>query len=105
LADQLSHRIAGPQKPRQAELVRGGLADQCHKLLLLGFGQGGLLTRTAAAALLSKPCPATLPVASDPTVDRIVVDAEHPRRLSLGHALQHRSDGPAAQRCLRRGRQ
>jgi hypothetical protein len=105
LADQLSHRIAGPEKPRQAELIGGGLADQCHKLLLLGFGQGGLLTRTAAAALLSKPCPATLPVASDPAVDRIVVDAEHPRRLSLGHALQHRSDGPAAQRCLRRGRQ
>ena len=60
MADQLGDRIAGPQKPRQAELVRGGLPDQCHKLLLLGFGQGGLLTRTAAAALLSKPRPATL---------------------------------------------
>jgi hypothetical protein len=71
LADQLSHRIAGPQKPRQAKLVRGGLADQCPKLLLLGFGQGGLLTRTAAAALLPKPGPATLPVASDPAVDAL----------------------------------
>jgi hypothetical protein len=52
LADQLSHRIAGPQKPRQAKLVRGALADQCHKLLLLVLGQGGLLTWTAAATLL-----------------------------------------------------
>jgi hypothetical protein len=105
LADQFSHRIAGPQKPRQAELIGRGLADQCHKLLLLGFGQGGLLTRTAAAAPLRKPRPTALPVAFDPAVHGVVVDAEHPRRLSLGHALQHRSNGPAAQRCLRRGRQ
>ena len=40
LADQLGDRIAGPQKPRQAELVGGALADQRDDLLLLGFGKG-----------------------------------------------------------------
>jgi len=71
----------------------------------LGLGQGGLLAWTAAAALLGKPCPAALPVALDPPVHRIVVDAEHLGGFGLGHAVQDRSDGPAAQRCLRRRRQ
>jgi hypothetical protein len=105
LADQLSHRLAGPQKPSLAKLVRGGLADQRHKLLLLVLGQGGLLAWTTPATPLGKPGPATCSVAFDPAVDGVVVDAEHPRGLGLGHALQHRSDGPGAQRCLRRRRQ
>jgi hypothetical protein len=105
LADQLSHRIAGPQKPRQAKLIGGGLADQRHDLLLLVPGQGGLFAWTTTATPLTKPGPATLPVAFDPPVDRIVVDAEHSSGLGLGHALQHRSNGPGTQRCLRRGRQ
>jgi hypothetical protein len=41
----------------------------------------------------------------DPLVDGVVVDAEHPRGLGLGHAGQHRSDGPVTQRRLRRGGQ
>jgi hypothetical protein len=57
-----------------------------------------------AATLLNKPCPASLPVASDPTVDGIAVDAEHPRGLGLGHVVQHRSDDPGALRRLRRRR-
>jgi hypothetical protein len=71
----------------------------------LELGQGGLLAGTAAATLLGKPCPAALPVAFDPPVHRIVVDAEHLGGLGLGHAVQHRPDGPAAQRRLRRRRQ
>jgi hypothetical protein len=47
------------RNPRQAELIGRGLADPCHQLLLPGFGAGGLLTRSAAAALGSKPGPAT----------------------------------------------
>ena len=105
LADQLGDPITGPQKPGQAELIGGALADQRDELLLLGFGEGRLLAWTATATLLGKPLEATLPVAFDPAVDGVVVDAEHPRGLSLGHAIEHRSDGPVAQRCLRRGRQ
>jgi hypothetical protein len=105
LADQLGDGIAGPQKPRQAQLVRGRVTDQRDDLPLLQFREGGLLAWTAAAAPLSKPCPATLPVAVDPAVDGVVVDAEHPGGLGLSHAVEHRSDGPVAQRCLRCGRQ
>jgi hypothetical protein len=103
--DQLGDRLAGPQKPRQAKLVRGAVTDQRDDLLLLRFGQGGLFTWTATAAPFGKPVPAALPIALDPAVDGMVVDAEHSRGLRLGHAVQDRSDGPAAQRCLRRGRQ
>jgi hypothetical protein len=52
LGEQRSDRIAGPQQPRQAKLVRGALADQRHHLLLLALGQDRLLTWTAAATLL-----------------------------------------------------
>jgi len=73
--------------------------------LLLGFGPGGLLAWTATATLLTKPRPTALLVASDPAVDRVGMDPEHPRGLGLGHAVQHRLDGPGAQRRLCRGRQ
>jgi hypothetical protein len=86
-------------------LVWGRLADQGGDLFLLRFGQDGLLAWTATAAPFGKPLPAALPVALDPLVDGVVVDAEHPRGLGLGHAIQDRSDGPVAQRRLRRGRQ
>jgi hypothetical protein len=69
----------------------------------LRFGQGGLFTWTATAAPFGKPLPTALPVPLDPPVDSVVVDAEHPRGLGLGHAVQDRSDGPVTQRCLRRG--
>jgi hypothetical protein len=105
LADQLGDGIAGPQKSRQAELIGGALPNQRDDLLLLQFREGGLLAWTAAATPFAKPSPATLPIAADPAVDGVVVDAEHPRGLGLGHALQHRSDGPGAQRCLCPGRQ
>jgi hypothetical protein len=105
LGDQLGNRIAGPQKPGQAELIGGALADQRDELPLLRFREGRLLARTATATLLGKPLEATLPVAFDPAVDGVVVDAEHPGGLGLGHAIQHRPDSPVAQRCLRRGRQ
>jgi hypothetical protein len=54
--------------------------------------------------LLGKPLEATLPVALDPAVDGVGMDPEHSRGLGLGHAVQHRSDGPVAQRCLCCGR-
>jgi hypothetical protein len=105
LGDQLADRIAGPEKPRQAQLIGGALADQRNEFLLLRFGEGRLLARTAPATLLSEPCPAALPVASDPAVHRIGMHPEQPRGLGLSHAIQHRSDGPIPQRRLRRSRQ
>jgi hypothetical protein len=71
--------------------------------VLLGFGEGGLFAWTATAAPFGKPCPAAFPIALDPPVDGVVVDAEHSRGLGLGQAIQDRSDGPVAQGCLRRG--
>jgi len=65
--DQLSDRLAGPQKPGQAELVGGALANQRDDLLLLRFAKGGLFAWTATAAPFDKPLPAALPVAFDPT--------------------------------------
>jgi hypothetical protein len=94
LADQLGDRIAGPQKPRQIKFVWSHLADQRDDLPLLRFGQGGLFAWTAIAAPFGKPVPAVVPVAFDPPVDGIAVVAEHSRGLGLGHAVQHRPDGP-----------
>jgi hypothetical protein len=104
LADQLSDGIAGPQKPRQAELIGGALPNQRDDLLLLEFRLRRLLPWTAAATLLTKPWPAALPIAFDPAVDGVVVDAKDPGDLRLGHAVQHRSDGPVTQRRLGRSR-
>jgi hypothetical protein len=81
-------------------LVGGRVADQRDDLQLLRFGEGGLFAWTATAAPLRKTGPATLPVALDPSVDGVVVNAEHSGGLGLGHAVQHRSHGPVAQRCL-----
>ena len=105
LGEQLGDRIAGPQKPRQAELIGGAVANQRDEFLLLALGQGRLFTPTAAATLLGKPREATLPIASDPAVHRVGVDPKHPRGLGLGHPVQHRLDGPVTQRGLRRSRQ
>ena len=49
LADQLGDRIAGPEKPRQAEPIGGALADQRDAFLLLGSGQGRLLAWLAGS--------------------------------------------------------
>jgi hypothetical protein len=84
LADQLRHRLAGSQKPRQATLVRGALADQRQKLLLLMLGQGGLLAWTAAATLLAKPCPAILTIT--PLACR--GDTQHPGLCNCRRAAQ-----------------
>jgi hypothetical protein len=86
-------------------LVWSRVAAQRDELLLLGLGEGGLFAWTATAAPFGKPVPAALPVALDPPVDGVVVDAEPPRGLGLGDAVQHRSDGPGTQRCLGHGRQ
>ena len=102
LGDQLADRIAGPQKPRQAELVGGALPHQRDDLLLLRFSKGRLLACAAVAAPLRKPVPAALPIAFDPAVHRVGMHPEHPRGLGLGHAVQHHPDGPFAQRRLRR---
>jgi hypothetical protein len=103
LGDQLGDRIRGPQKPRQAKFVWGRVTDQGDDLLLLLLAEGRLLAWTATATLLSKPCPAILPIASDPPVDRVVVDPEHPRGLGLSHPVQNRLDCSFAQRRLRCG--
>ena len=50
--DPLGDRLAGPQKPRQAQLVGGRVTDQRDDLQLLGFGEGGLFAGTATAAPL-----------------------------------------------------
>ena len=104
-ANQLGDRLPSPQKPCQAQLIRGRLPHQRNDLLLLVFGEGRLLTGSAAAALLRKPIPATCSIAFDPAVHRIAVHSEQPRGLRLVQAVQHRLDGPVTQRGLCRSRQ
>src|SRR6266511_102702 len=93
-------RPAGPQKPRQAELVGRAVPHQRNDLSLLACGKRGLLAGAATAAPLGKPRPAALAVALDPAVHRVGVHPEHPRGLGLGHAVQDGLDGPVAQRRL-----
>ena len=75
--DQLGDRLAGPQKPRQAELIWSGLPDQRDHLLLLGFGERRLLARSAPPPPRRQPREAALPIASDPAVHRVGMHPKH----------------------------
>ena len=97
MADQIRDRAPGPQRGRNAQLLRAVRAQQLLDTVCLLVREKAARTQRSARALVWESLQATLGISAPPAADRFAGDAEKVGHLSLRESPLTAMQGTQAQ--------